>query len=147
MTADAGNQYYLIEAADFDATEALAILEEAFHPEYAISIAVIENGTVQADKTKAKEGETVTLTITPAEGYILDAVTVMAGEEPVTVTDNTFVMPAGDVTISATFILPDRISALAAEGNAEIFDLSGRKVSKVQRGGIYVINGKRVAVK
>lgn len=147
MTADAGNQYYLIEAADFDATEALAILEEAFHPEYAISIAVIENGTVQADKTKAKEGETVTLTITPAEGYILDAVTVMAGEEPVTVTDNTFVMPAGDVTISATFVLPDSISALAAEGKAEIFDLNGRKVSKVLRGGIYIINGKRVAVK
>lgn len=147
MTADAGNQYYLIEAADFDATEALAILEEAFHPEYAISIAVIENGTVQADKTKAKEGETVTLTITPAEGYILDAVTVMAGEESVTVTDNTFVMPAGDVTISATFVLPDNISALAAEGKAEIFDLNGRKVSKVLRGGIYIINGKRVAVK
>ena len=147
MTVDPGNQYYLIEAADFDATAALAILDAIFNPEYAITIATIENGTVEADKAKAKEGETVTLTITPAEGYILDAVTVMAGEESVTVTDNTFVMPAGEVTISATFILPDRISALAAEGKAEIFDLNGRKVSKVQRGGIYVINGKRVAVK
>lgn len=147
MTADAGNQYYLIEAADFDATEALAILEEAFHPEYAISIAVIENGTVQADKTKAKEGETVTLTITPAEGYILETVSVMAGEESVAVTDNTFVMPAADVTISATFTIPVGINALSAEGNAEIFDLNGRKVSKVLRGGIYIINGKRVAVK
>ena len=147
MTADAGNQYYMIEAADFDATEALAILDATFHPEYTITIAVLENGTVEADKAKAKEGETVTLTITPAEGYILDAVTVMAGEEPVTVTDNTFVMPAADVTISATFTIPVGINALSAEGNAEIFDLSGRKVSKVQRGGIYVINGKRVAVK
>lgn len=147
MTVDAGNQYYLIEAADFDATEALAILDATFHPEYTITIAVLENGTVEADKAKAKAGETVTLTITPAEGYILDAVTVMAGEESVTVTDNTFVMPAGDVTISATFTIPVGINALSAEGNAEIFDLSGRKVSKVQRGGIYVINGKRVAVK
>ncbi len=147
MTADAGNQYYMIEAADFDATEALAILDATFHPEYTITIAVLENGTVEADKAKAKAGETVTLTITPAEGYILDAVTVMAGEESVTVTDNTFVMPAGDVTISATFTIPVGINALSAEGNAEIFDLSGRKVSRVQRGGIYVINGKRVAVK
>lgn len=147
MTADAGNQYYMIEAADFDATEALAILDATFHPEYTITIAVLENGTVEADKAKAKAGETVTLTITPAEGYILDTVTVMAGEESVTVTDNTFVMPAGDVTISATFTIPVGINALSAEGNAEIFDLSGRKVSKVQRGGIYVINGKRVAVK
>ena len=89
----------------------------------------------------------MTLTITPAEGYILDTMTVKAGEESVTVTDNTFVMPAGDVTISATFTIPVGINALSAEGNAEIFDLSGRRVSKVQRGGIYVINGKRVAVK
>ena len=89
----------------------------------------------------------MTLTITPAEGYILDTVTVTAGEETITVTDNTFVMPAGDVTITATFVLPDSISTLAADGKAEIFDLSGRKVNKVQRGGIYVINGKRVAVK
>ncbi len=147
MTVDAGNQYYLIEAADFDATAPLAILDAIFNPEYAITIATIENGTVEADKAKAKEGETVTLTITPAEGYILDTVTVMAGEESVTVTDNTFVMPAADVTISATFTIPVGINALSAEGNAEIFDLSGRKVSKVQRGGIYVINGKRVAVK
>lgn len=147
MTVDAGNQYYLIEAADFDATAALAILDAIFNPEYAITIATIENGTVEADKAKAKEGETVTLTITPAEGYILDTVTVMAGEESVTVTDNTFVMPAADVTISATFMIPVGINALSAEGNAEIFDLSGRKVSKVHRGGIYVINGKRVAVK
>ena len=32
VTADAGNQYCIIEAADFDATEALAALEEYFHP-------------------------------------------------------------------------------------------------------------------
>ena len=33
MTADAGNQYYLIEAADFDATEALAVLADFFIPD------------------------------------------------------------------------------------------------------------------
>ena len=32
MTADAGNQYYFIEAGDFDATEALAALDAYFHP-------------------------------------------------------------------------------------------------------------------
>ena len=28
-----------------------------------------------------------------------------------------------------------------------IYDLGGRKVNKIQRGGIYVINGKKVAIK
>ena len=32
MNADQGNQYYMVEAADFDPTEALAALEAFFHP-------------------------------------------------------------------------------------------------------------------
>lgn len=35
----------------------------------------------------------------------------------------------------------------ADEIEGTIYDLGGRKVSKIQRGGIYVINGKKVAVK
>lgn len=31
--------------------------------------------------------------------------------------------------------------------NATIYDLSGRKVEKVQRGGVYIVNGKKVSVK
>lgn len=46
VTADAGNQYCIIEAADFDATEALAALEEYFHPaaeaQFAQAIAQLE---------------------------------------------------------------------------------------------------------
>ena len=42
----------------------------------------------------------ITLTVTPAEGYELETLTVMMGETPVTVTaDNTFTMPAGNVKI------------------------------------------------
>ena len=35
----------------------------------------------------------------------------------------------------------------ADEINGTIYDLGGRKVTKIQRGGIYIINGKKVAVK
>ncbi len=46
----------------------------------------------------------MTLTITPAEGYELDALSVAAGETPVEVADdNTFTMPAAAVTVTATF--------------------------------------------
>jgi hypothetical protein len=63
----------------------------------------IVNGTVTANPTEAVAGTTITLTATPNEGYVLDAFTVMAGENPIEVTGNTFEMPDQDVTVSATF--------------------------------------------
>ena len=72
---------------------------------YTVSVAETENGTVTADKLVGIEGTKVTLTITPAEGYELDVLTVKAGENDVEVSENTFVMPAGNVTVSASFKL------------------------------------------
>ena len=71
---------------------------------YAITIAATENGTVSADVEEAAEGDKVTLTITPAEGYELDELSVTAGETTVEVdVDNTFIMPAAAVTVTAAF--------------------------------------------
>ena len=80
--------------------------------DYAITIMPAENGTVTADKATANMGETVTLTITPNEGYEFDQLTVMNGTTQVAVTPAedgkyTFVMPAGNVEISATFKMTD----------------------------------------
>ena len=63
------------------------------------------NGNVTASPNEnIMAGETVTLTATPADGYVLDHFTVMAGETPVEVTDfNTFVMPNSDVVVGAEF--------------------------------------------
>lgn len=71
---------------------------------YSVAVSAGSGGTVTADKTTAAEEEKVTLTITPAEGYALDTLSVTdASGAAVTVTDNAFTMPAGDVTVSATF--------------------------------------------
>ena len=80
--------------------------------DYAITITPAENGTVIADKATANMGETVTLTITPNEGYEFDQLTVMNGTTQVAVTITTegkytFVMPAGNVEVSATFKMTD----------------------------------------
>ena len=80
--------------------------------DYAITIEPAENGTVTADKATANMGETVTLTITPNEGYEFDQLTVMNGTTQVAVEITTegkytFVMPAGNVEISATFKMTD----------------------------------------
>ena len=71
---------------------------------YTITIAATENGTVAADVEEAAEGDKVTLTITPAEGYELDELSVTIGETTVEVdVDNTFIMPAAAVTVTAAF--------------------------------------------
>ncbi len=86
---------------------------------FAVNIGEIENGTVEADKTEAQEGETVTLTVTPAEGYQLDALTVKdADGADVEVSDNSFTMPASDVTVTATFtIAPVDVDINVESGN------------------------------
>ena len=78
---------------------------QAATPVYAVAIASAENGVVTADKAEYKAGETVQLTITPAENYELDALTVLAANGDVVSVSRTytFEMPAFKVSISATF--------------------------------------------
>lgn len=72
---------------------------------YTVTVAEgMTNGSVAADKATAAAGEEVTLTVTPAEGYMLDTLTVTDAEDgAVVVTDNKFTMPAKNVTVTATF--------------------------------------------
>ncbi len=72
---------------------------------YTVTVATgIENGTVAVDKTTAAAGATITLTATPASGYILYEYAVKtASGSPVQVSNNQFTMPASNVTVSATF--------------------------------------------
>ena len=63
-----------------------------------------EGGTVTVP-TSAKAGNEVTLTATPKEGYVLDKFTVTkdADGRELQVIDGKFTMPAGNVTVTATF--------------------------------------------
>ena len=74
-----------------------------------ITVSKTDNGTVTVNPDDAKEGDTVTITVTPGEGYELSDLTVTdADGNKLTLTDNgdgtySFVMPAGKVTITASF--------------------------------------------
>ena len=70
---------------------------------YTVTAGEFEHGTVTADKAQAVEGETVTLTVTPAEGFALKSMTVTGDDGVVPVENNSFIMPASDVTVTATF--------------------------------------------
>ena len=73
--------------------------------EYKITVNEPENGTVTSDRKTAKKDEIVTLTAKPNEGYDLDKLTVKDkdGQEVNVGEGNTFIMPASDVTVTATF--------------------------------------------
>ena len=75
--------------------------------DYTISIPEsFDNGSITVSKTTVNYGDTITLTITPAKNYMLGTLVVKdAAGNPIEVTNCKFVMPAGTVTISATFVI------------------------------------------
>ncbi len=75
---------------------------------YTVAVAETENGTVSVNKTNVIVKDQITITATPAPGYILDAIKVYkTGEETetVAVSNGRFIMPACDVTVKVTFKL------------------------------------------
>lgn len=71
---------------------------------YTITVISGDHGTVSTDKTSAAEGEEVTITLTPETGYEVDVLLVAdEGGNSITVTGNTFTMPAGNVYVNGTF--------------------------------------------
>lgn len=72
----------------------------------------IENGTVTASPTETTLGETITLTVTPDNGYQLDKLYYIATgtTTEVPITGSSFTMPAADVTVYASFAEKDEPS-------------------------------------
>lgn len=78
----------------------------AFLELYTVNTPAITGGTVTATPATAFKGDTITLDVAPDEGYEYEdgslTVTAENGDD-VTVVDNSFTMPASNVTVSATF--------------------------------------------
>ena len=77
---------------------------------YAVDVAEAEHGAVTASCRSAARGDTVTVTVTPDSGYVLEALTATDrnGKE-LALTDKgdgryTFTMPSGKVEVKATFM-------------------------------------------
>ncbi len=77
------NPEFEIENGTFAMPATNIVVAAEFEPipaqTYAIAISSYENGAITADKSEAAVGETVTLTITPIEGYKLETISVKAG--------------------------------------------------------------------
>ncbi|MBP5561728.1 MAG: hypothetical protein J6X70_08030 [Muribaculaceae bacterium] len=126
-----------------------------------------EHGTVICDKQTAYEGQTVTLTVTPDNGYELKTLTVTivdantsdgapmrlrGGTVELTEGENgtyTFAMPAQPVTVNATFKkkVPTAIDEINADSRSgQRYNLMGQPVGKDYR-GIVIEDCKKLIVK
>lgn len=74
---------------------------------FTVTCNTAENGKVKADKESAAEKETITLEVTPEEGYELESLSYTPeGGDAVDITSaKSFTMPAANVTVTATFKL------------------------------------------
>jgi hypothetical protein len=70
--------------------------------QYSVAAASMQNGTVTPSKTKATAGEVITLNVSPDSGYMLVAGSLKYNN--ITIVGNSFIMPAANVTITASFV-------------------------------------------
>jgi hypothetical protein len=84
-----------------------------------VTIAEVEHGTVTASATQGVPGTTITLTATPDADYFLSTwVVYQTGDvlNTVTVTNNSFVLPAYDVTVVAIFKMTEEAEITIGSG-------------------------------
>ncbi|MBO5418276.1 MAG: hypothetical protein J6A50_06730 [Clostridia bacterium] len=87
---------------------------------YDITVGTVENGTVTVDKASAEAGETVTVTATPNEGYMLNTILV----DGQAISGNTFTV-TGAHEVTATFdLIPPSVYTVSVgavqNGNVEV---------------------------
>ena len=98
---------------------------------YTITKGDHDNGDFTISKNPAIAGDEITLTATPDEDYLFSAWDVYkTGESStkVTVTSNTFTMPAYAVTVAATFVADERDKVLYVTKNDEATTKSSDKL-------------------
>jgi hypothetical protein len=100
---DIKNEAFMMPASN-------VVITAEFEPEpgpesYAIILAPMTDGTVVPSRTTAIAGTKIDLNVFPRPGYQLKADTLKAtaNGEDITITDDSFVMPAKSVTIHADF--------------------------------------------
>ncbi len=104
---EAGSACYADKSVAKSGDKAYWTIAEYVAPTYVVTISdAIENGTIEATPTTAQAGTTVSLSATPAEGYVLASIMVTCKtiDKVVIVSeDHVFTMPDDDVTVTATF--------------------------------------------
>jgi hypothetical protein len=106
---DANNNLVAVTGNTFIMPESNVTVSANFVEGLTITLASVTNGSISADPSCALQGTTINLTATPETGYNFESWIVFKTGDvntTITVTDNSFTMPAYDVTVSAIFLAP-----------------------------------------
>ena len=113
LTLDANNQFTMPKG-DVTVSASFVVVD------YSVSVSATEHGTVTPSRTTAQMGDTVSLAIVPETGYRAVISAKCGNNEVAIAADSTFVMPAGDVAVSASFVKEDYAIAIAATTNGAL---------------------------
>jgi len=114
---------------------------------YTVTLESAEGGTIKADKSSAAAGDKVTLSYTENEGYYFDSWTVYDNDlTEYTVTDNSFTMPAADVTVKGKFTACTKLDApqnvKASDITTNSATLSWDAVTNAKEYSIYITDSE-----
>ena len=106
---DANNNSIAVTNDQFTMPDSDVTVSATFVQGYNVTLAEATNGSIGANTTNCVPGTTVTLTATPATGYVLNSWVVFKTGDvntTVTVSGNNFTMPGYDVTVVGVFSAP-----------------------------------------
>lgn len=126
---------------DYDVTVSATFVQN--NTLYNIALGTVSHGSINASASTALSGTNITLTATPASGYSLYSWYVFKTGDmntTVNVSGNSFVMPAYDVTVMATFVQGTVSTGDYVKVTAAPSDWSGEYLI-VYEGGNLAFNG------
>ena len=103
---DANNNDITVNENKFTMPDSDVTVSATFVTGYNVTLASVMNGTISANPTAGPAGTEVTLTATPATGYVFDSWLVYNSNnvsQTVTVSNNKFTLPSYDVTVVGFF--------------------------------------------
>ena len=118
---DANNNLIPVTNNTFVMPESNVTVNATFVEGLAITMASVMNGSINANPNYALQGTTINLTATPETGYVFNSWMVYKTGDvnsTVTVSDNSFTMPAYNVTVSAVFLAQQIDNVTIGNGNS-----------------------------
>ena len=114
-----------------------------YTPTYAITVENAEHGTVKANRSYASSGSTVTITVTPEDGYVLAELTVTDSQgNSIEVTDKgngtyTVKMPSRKVMVKASFVMDSSFSVCPGDNTCPMWSYSDAETTAWYYDGVH----------
>lgn len=105
---------FILPAANVSVTPQFSLIS------YSVSVTQAANGTITASPVTASAGDTVTISNNPEAGFMLESYNVTWSGGEISVRNGTFTMPAGNVSVTGTFMRSVPVAQIQLENGTGI---------------------------